>query len=740
MKSIKKLKKYGTAVAGTALLVGATLTGAAAQTGGSSGTSLGDYPGPFVDDDGTIQSSIVVGEDAATADVVGAIDIAGSLSQAAFTTESAEGGSGPATAVNGVTEEADIRGNTAGELTAFDYETFMAGQMEDEDGNPHFVTESANFDATSVVNGTEAQAQVDGADLDYQVQYDPGFQANDTISLLGEDYEVTAVSNGEVSLGSTVTNSELGLDETYSHGPYTVKVEDFNQNDNTVLVQISKDGESLTMEGVETGESVSVDDGDFVVDADSIYFGSQDNYITLSSTYTDTVLEDGSAAPMDEDYDVTLGVSDGDTLDSITLDNTVSTASEADEENNVVQNLDEGETLAGPAGYFDFVNAGLTSAQMTDVDFQTEQRVSFTTPKGTSLTVPMDDVVDQSADGDTTDADNVNLTDLSEGDWVPIQTAEDEGDGTNDVYVVEVDTVDAENGEVVFSHGDYDWTIPYGEETTRGAPGFQLDVNPDGNLTNVAATPVTTTQYGANLTTVDDYGTNVTVLEEGTGDSDTGDGAHTVEVVYEDSDDSFFSDADAGEIGSVNVTAPGVSLDLDDTGSTLTNFGSVANLRSATSAEIDYASSQRSAQFGLGEATESSGEEDGTTQTPAYGDTFPSVGALDTDESIGQVKENDNVILVGGPAINDLTAELATENQTWDADEWQTGGHEGTSLLQLTEGFDGEGGNKALVVAGHAAEDTRTAAEYLSNYGDHSDALSGESNVTISTETGNVVE
>jgi len=79
MKSIKKLKKYGTAVAGTALLVGATLTGAAAQTSGSSGTTLGDYPAPFVDDDGTVQSSIVGRDDAATADVVGTIDIAGSL-------------------------------------------------------------------------------------------------------------------------------------------------------------------------------------------------------------------------------------------------------------------------------------------------------------------------------------------------------------------------------------------------------------------------------------------------------------------------------------------------------------------------------------------------------------------------------------------------------------------------------------------------------------------------------------
>ena len=101
MKSIKKLKKYGTAIAGSALLVGATLTGAAAQSGSSG--DLGDYPAPFVDEDGNIQSSIVVGEDAATADVVGAIDIAGSLSQAAFTSEEIEGGGSVSTNVDGDT-------------------------------------------------------------------------------------------------------------------------------------------------------------------------------------------------------------------------------------------------------------------------------------------------------------------------------------------------------------------------------------------------------------------------------------------------------------------------------------------------------------------------------------------------------------------------------------------------------------------------------------------------------------
>ena len=79
MKSIKKITKT---VAGSALLVGATLAGAAtmgAAANGSSGMTLGDYPAPFVGEDGQVQSTVVVGADAKTVDVVGATNIAGQL-------------------------------------------------------------------------------------------------------------------------------------------------------------------------------------------------------------------------------------------------------------------------------------------------------------------------------------------------------------------------------------------------------------------------------------------------------------------------------------------------------------------------------------------------------------------------------------------------------------------------------------------------------------------------------------
>ncbi|MFB6292050.1 MAG: S-layer protein, partial [Candidatus Nanohaloarchaea archaeon] len=105
MKNIKKITK---SVATGALLVGATLAGAATMSAAqSSSNTLGDYPQPFVDEDGNVQSTIVVGESAKTVDVVGAVNIAGSLGNAAFktTTKSVEvsGSGGSWSASQGVT-------------------------------------------------------------------------------------------------------------------------------------------------------------------------------------------------------------------------------------------------------------------------------------------------------------------------------------------------------------------------------------------------------------------------------------------------------------------------------------------------------------------------------------------------------------------------------------------------------------------------------------------------------------
>jgi hypothetical protein len=116
MKSIKKIKESSKAVAGTALLVGATLAGGAAfatasSHGGSSGSSgmtgtLSDYPHNMLDD-GVVDTTIVMGADAKATDVVAATNIAGQLGNDAFSTEtqtvSVSGSGGSWSAANGQT-------------------------------------------------------------------------------------------------------------------------------------------------------------------------------------------------------------------------------------------------------------------------------------------------------------------------------------------------------------------------------------------------------------------------------------------------------------------------------------------------------------------------------------------------------------------------------------------------------------------------------------------------------------
>jgi len=109
-------------------------------------------------------------------------------------------------------------------------------------------------------------------------------------------------------------------------------------------------------------------------------------------------------------------------------------------------------------------------------------------------------------------------------------------------------------------------------------------------------------------------------------------------------------------------------------------------------------------------------------------------GVLDSDGNIDQVKNNDNIIVVGGPNANALTQELVEENQTMAASEYT----EGQGMIQMVDGWSE--GQQALVVAGYSGEDTRNAAEFLADYRNNEDSLAGNSEVTIETSSGSVVQ
>ncbi|MFB6214096.1 MAG: S-layer protein, partial [Candidatus Nanohaloarchaea archaeon] len=114
-----------------------------------------------------------------------------------------------------------------------------------------------------------------------------------------------------------------------------------------------------------------------------------------------------------------------------------------------------------------------------------------------------------------------------------------------------------------------------------------------------------------------------------------------------------------------------------------------------------------------------------TTQTPAG---WPDVGALDSDSNIGQLKNNRNLILVGGPVVNSLVQELADAGKTQAASEYS----DGQAIVQQIDNAFSQG-NDALVVAGQSGQDTREAANFLANYESNQDRMAGTDKVTLTT-------
>ncbi len=101
--------------------------------------------------------------------------------------------------------------------------------------------------------------------------------------------------------------------------------------------------------------------------------------------------------------------------------------------------------------------------------------------------------------------------------------------------------------------------------------------------------------------------------------------------------------------------------------------------------------------------------------------TFPSlaggIGVLDEEAAL--VKGTKNLILVGGPAVNSLVAELAQAGKTPTLEEWRSK-LVGKAILQAIDNPFG-GGKIAIIAAGYSADDTRTACMKLAT-----EELSGE--------------
>ncbi|PSH01735.1 MAG: hypothetical protein BRC27_01075, partial [Nanohaloarchaea archaeon SW_10_44_10] len=247
--------------------------------------------------------------------------------------------------------------------------------------------------------------------------------------------------------------------------------------------------------------------------------------------------------------------------------------------------------------------------------------------------------------------------------------------------------------------------VQYGLESSAGSSTVDLTLNDDTSGSGDGSAAVLVTQPE------DDNDNEQAYVVEGYADGDGQD----VDVDYTGSMRS--TDSLDDEDVTVGYDFYGAYTEFDTEDSSTDNFmlhlpGSQATAGMA----VTGADGELSASGG--------GSASATTQT-ATG--FPDSAALDSEVS-GSDRDQ-NMILVGGPAVNSLTEELAQENKTWTRDQYD----EDTWVLDLVDGF--REGTHALVVAGHSADDTRAASSYISNYADHEDELAGETTVNMTTSS-----
>lgn len=789
MKVKNAIKKVG-AVAGSALMVGMTM--GAAQ-------SLSEFPQPFVADDGTVESQVVVGANAKTADVVGAINVAAALGQNTVQTETREvtAGGTTETTVEGLEAEEGI-GDATPEMqdadtgmavasgnwwSASDVPQLFRGTIEYDDTD-YFVNEQVSVDGVGGVdvaqNGTSTtlQTSVDSAALQHRTSFTPALPNGSTFEMAGVEYQFIEWDGTENTavLGETESATGLSTGDSVEFGPYTVTVGSPNLDGNAVQITVREDGTQIDSFALSDGETETSDDGNLEVTGEAVFVSiDQEVDVNLDLTWRNTEMTAGEDAPFDDQYTVQnidmASTGAPDEINSITLENQYATGDEDGEHDD---DLEEGETYDGPNDQYGLTFTGISDATMDSVEFERNGQVTYTdsnqmehtvdltetflaeasdyttVSNADGATVPVLDLPVEvaSASADTADTDGeldltieyqqydesreIDVADLDAGgtDYY-VSEDFDTGYGSPFHVVVEVTATSGSGNTDQVSSID---GLAFVNASASGAAGTAVDANPIGTDQGAGQIGVVNPAIFTGLqTTITDDGISLeTSGGSGPGTVDAGDavlatgpaaGDHPVAAIY---DGSRFDGDDA-----VAVDPGGDNHQLEEGDSYLTDGGSVVEYASTSSVQVDFADEQRLAEFALGAYEETTTGGETVEYEAAVGQgAVPDMAMLDS-EVTDQTKSNNHLILVGGPAVNQLVADLATAGDTWTQDEWQNQ-HDGEALLQVVEDAFVQD-RHALIVAGHSAEDTRVAAEYISNYADNADELAAAGNQQVLT-------
>jgi len=705
-------------------------------------TALGDFP-TFLGVDGTPDFYVVVGASAATADVVGAIDVATRLAELSYTVTTV---SGVAAEYTGVMKDTiDLPSSSSGTLLSASggfpasavLKTFHYSGLEDStftwrstSYDYHEQVDVANvklrhgLDVTDV-NGTEKMVLASG-NLIYQYVFDetltgtgsttdPNYSYPINVKLLGKDFSIvgTSASNQVTVLQGSIGTATATTPVVY--GDYSV-YSDLGSNGAWARINIKDSGGS-------TVDQIIIDQGS---SEDSTAAGLTIKVTAIRALTDGTIVGVdvvvGPTGTVEKTYDTsadTTSTGTG-TAGTITAGDTLEVVYQP---SSTVYKI-AGEKVSLPNNYGDLGFEGWNT-----VDFAT------ITVKVLGSTI--------SAYNNTTDTQSIpNLdgieisTDVSGSILSPVGNAYDKA------YVLFNKSIDTESWPVLIGYYD----SAKAKVIVGGVPN---DVSNDGDGAHLY-NPTEYVYAILNHTTPVDKLSYAFKLNYGS----VGEQDFYLNVTIDPSDNGIFTQVKAGK-------APATKLSMHFENKTVWKIDQAPSFRlgaTATTAEdreVNITSEGASANAGkksqevvnddgllLQNAASGGASDKVVFKIPAkdlkikayFGEKGAEAGEATTynkiksitssvsvlDSEVTSVHKAKNIVTVGGPCANTITAELANAGKLLDKDgvqltctNWNALTRQFGIISAIDDGLTT--GKVALVVAGSTRDETRTASSALQN-------------------------
>ncbi len=724
MNGVRTAAKVVAATVASAAMLGATVAGAAFAA------DFGSFPAPFVQN-GVMNGKVVVGANAMTADVVGAIGIAAALGQSAFTSGSASG-TGKATvsvsSADGLKGEvlfgqqlkgagdfdtklplknnrfSALRKWTGSDLKYKDTTTEISAHQEIEIDSSGIQVAHGDSDAAA----GKWYLKVPSSELKVKMVFDTAFNESNgdvVFDMFGKEITLEAVGAGSITVSSGSKYS-VSLDNptfTDSASGATVTFKGADTTGNKAYVTVTNGGttDSAVLDsGVEkTVAGVALKATDIFRMSDTAMFST----LTVGTKLSDEVTE-GEKFLGETDWEM-LDVVDGDSATTLTSFSVAYTPSST-------KFLSPGEKLSGLFGGFDLkVDSQLIADSALETGFAITKESSPNIYRDNSTTK------DTSAPGLKFVFPQADVAQLANGTDL-------KNDGTTGVYMDTAfsgttltstltyypDTKDATAGYYAVSNSSNLFNLTYGDTKLRVnvIPVSSTLLNIEVNATKNDGT--SSEAFKFNVTTSSG---NVLQIAQGTNDP------HSNDFVYTG---PFTSATSKGDFEYTYVTDYGIKIEplKSDLKAEKVRF----SVPSEPNKYIVVVGKDTTVQemIAAGETgAKSKVKIDAITVAGATTMTKVPISApvavLDTEVS----DKDMNMILVGGPSVNSLVKMLG--GMYADAQTYANAG----KLYWVESGL--APGKTVVVVAGWDAANTRAASHVLANYGKY--ALAGKTEVTV---------